>query len=91
MPTSRVPEFNIATHANMKAWFKTMAERGLLFHPDDSPHQIVRVRTGRRTFSRDECRKLEGILSGMFNRFGDRVYTAAYPVFMRVFRSISKH
>lgn len=82
MLNSRIPAFDATTSTGMRAWFKAMARRGLLFHPDDSPDQIVEIQTGRPVFSRDECLKLEGIMGTMFQRFGDQVHEAAYPVFM---------
>ncbi len=34
-------------------------------------------------FSSSECEDLEDILSGIFTHFGDKVYDAAYPTFMK--------
>ena len=90
MITSRVPRYEEATFTGMKAWFKVMAKRGLLFHPDDAPDQIISTRSGRRVFSRNECLKLDSILGKMFRHFGDKVYMAAYPVFMKEFRAMIK-
>ena len=90
MIDSRIPEFESPTFVGMRAWFKAMAKRGLLFHPADAPDQIISNITDRRLFSRDECLKLEPIISVMFNRFGDQVYEAAYPVFMAPFRTMRK-
>lgn len=90
MSNSRVPEFKISTFTCMKAWFRTMARRGLLFHPDDRPKQIISNQTGQPLFSMDESRKLDAILKGMFGRFGDRVYEAAYPIFTKEFKAMTK-
>jgi len=90
MIDSRVPQYEIQTFVGMRAWFKSMAKRRLLFHPDDPPTRIVSIKTGVRLFSRDECRLLTAILSKMFERFGDQVYEAAYPVFMKEFRAMTK-
>jgi hypothetical protein len=90
MISSRVPRYEEPTFKGMKKWFKMMAKRGLLFHPDDAPDQIISTRTGQRMFCRDECLKLESIIGKMFKRFGDKVYTAAYPVFMKEFRTLIK-
>ena len=90
MIVSRVPEYQTASFTGVKAWFKAMAKRGLLFHPDDAPDKIISTRTGQRTFNRDECLKLESIIGKMFRRFGDKVYTAAYSVFMKEFRAMIK-
>ena len=91
MDTSRIPELEGATFTATKAWFKAMAKRGLLYHPNDAADQIISNKSGRRLFSSDECLKLDAILGRMFERFGDEVYTAAYPVFMKEFRALIKH
>ena len=90
MDISRIPEYQTPTFAGMRAWFKAMAKRGLLFHPDDPPDTIVSIRSGKRFFTQDECLKLDPIMHRMFRRFGDRVYEAAYPVFMKEFRAMFK-
>ncbi len=90
MITSRVPEFETPTFDGMRAWFKAMAKRRLLFHPDDPPTRIVSIENGNRVFSRHECRLLRAILTEMFERFGDQVYEAAYPVVMKEFRAMIK-
>ena len=83
MHTSRIPDFCEKTQDGMLSWFAEMSIRDLLFHPDDSPSEIFVIATNERTFSGKECRKLESILGEMFNRFGDGVYDAAYPIFMK--------
>ena len=52
-------------------------------------HIIVSTTTGEKTFTDDECQKLEKILSEMFNLFDDDVYEAAYPVFMKHIDSLA--
>jgi hypothetical protein len=64
-------------------WFAEMSKCELLFHPDDSPDQIVIIKTGESLFSPEECNEVEGVLSRMFDQFGDKVHEAAYPIFMR--------
>lgn len=83
MEASRIPDLTSSNFDGMLLWFAEMSKRDLLFHPDDAPDQIVIIKTGEPTFSPDECRKLETVLSRMFNQFGDEVHTAAYPVFMK--------
>lgn len=82
MSTSRIPSFNDRTHAGMQAWFEAMADKGLLFHPDDSPQQIVELGSSRPMFSEQECHDLNEIMFTMFTLHGDDVHEAAYPVFM---------
>lgn len=83
MNTSRIPDFSGKCFDDMLIWFSEMSVRDLLFHPDDAPNTIISCTTGRKFFTSRECRKLENIISGMFSRFGDNVYEAAYPLFMK--------
>lgn len=83
MKTDRIPDLATNTQDGMLFWFAEMSKRDLLFHPDDSPKDIIYIATNKPMFSPLECEKLENILSGMFNRFGEEVYDAAYPVFMK--------
>jgi hypothetical protein len=55
----------------------------LIFHPDDAPESIVLIATNERSFTDDECQKLNSIIFKMFNKFNDDVYEAAYPFFMK--------
>ena len=83
MNTSRIPDFSDQSFDGMLIWFATMSERGLLFHPDDPADEIYGIATGEPTFSAVESCKSNEILETMFNQFGDSVYEAAYPVFMK--------
>ena len=83
MKTSRIPEFSDKTFDGMLLWFANMSDRGLLFHPDDAPETIVSIATGEVLFSPREARKLTDIIGEMFEGFGDEVYEAAYPIFMK--------
>lgn len=83
METSRIPDFANKSREGMSRWFSEMALRGLLFHPEDRPRDIISIETDERTFTRNECLKLDGIMAEMFERFGDGVCEAAYPVFMK--------
>jgi len=83
MDTSKVPDFSNKSVDGMSLWFATMSERGMLFHPDDPAEKIYDIATGKPTFSPTEFSKANAILETMFNRFGDQVYEAAYPIFMK--------
>jgi len=83
MNVSRIPEFSDKSFDGMLFWFATMSRRELLFHPDDPAEKIYDIATGEPTFSPAESRKANAILETMFNRFGDEVYEAAYPIFMK--------
>ncbi|MDN5864041.1 MAG: hypothetical protein L0I62_02335 [Gammaproteobacteria bacterium] len=82
MYPSRIPDYNSNTRAGMTAWFAEMANRNLLFHPEDRPAEIIDVETEKGMFTRQECTELDVIMAAMFSKFGDGVCDAAYPVFM---------
>lgn len=82
MKTSRIPEFANKSSEGMTRWFSEMALRGLLFHPEDRPRDIITIDTGKRAFTRGECARLDSIITEMFDQFGSEVCAAAYPVFM---------
>ncbi len=81
--TSRIPDFSDKSFDGMLTWFSEMSLRDLIFHPDDAPESIVSIITNERSFTDDECQKLNNIISEMFNKFNDDVYEAAYPFFMK--------
>ena len=83
MNTSRIPDFSDKSFDGMLIWFSEMSVQDLIFHPDDAPETIVSITTGENVFTVDECHKLDKILSEMFSKFGDEIYEAAYPSFMK--------
>jgi len=83
MNISRIPDYSDHSFNGMLVWFTTMSERGLLFHPDDPADEIYDMATGEPTFTAAESRQANKILEAMFGRFGDKVYEAAYPIFMK--------
>ncbi len=83
MTTSRIPAFNDKSFAGMQHWFAELSARGLIFHPDDPPSDIVTIRDDSPFFTPYESAELEEVLAAMFDAFGDDVYEAAYPVFMK--------
>ena len=86
MVTTRIPDFLGKDFNEMSYWFYEMSKRGLLFHPDDSPVEIVSIATNKQIFNSTECRKLERIIDDMFQAFGNQVYESAYPFFMERMR-----
>jgi len=82
MHASRIPDFTNKSREGMSRWFSEMSLRGLLFHPEDRPGDMIRIATGEKLFSPDECAKLDTIMAEMFDKFGDDVCELAYPVFM---------
>lgn len=83
MEMTRIPDLGNKSREGMSLWFSEMALRNLLFHPRERPRVTISIDTGEQTFTRDECIKLDRIMSEMFERFGDAVCEAAYPVFMK--------
>ena len=56
--------------------------RGLLFHPDDDPADIVVIQSGERMLRNRETEEARFVLDALFAVLGDGVYEAAYPVMM---------
>ncbi len=78
---TRVPEWADKSHAGMNSWFSIMADRGLLFHPDDPPDTIVSISDNIQVFTMEECNQINDILDDMFDHFGNDIYEAAIPVY----------
>lgn len=83
MNSSRIPDFVDNSFDGMLMWFSEMSVRDLLFHPDDAPETIISIGTREKFFTANECQKLESTLAVMFRQFGNLVYEAAYPSFMK--------
>lgn len=80
---SRIPAYESGNADGMQMWFAEMSVRGLLFHPEEDPGQIIRTGTWERTFTDAEADQLRGILGSMFAEHGDETINACYPIFMR--------
>ena len=80
---SRIPAYDSANADGMLMWFAEMSARGLLFHPEEDPAEIVRIGTGERTFTDIEADRVRCILGSMFTEHGDETISACYPIFMR--------
>ncbi len=78
---SRIPAWENYSFDGMLAWFSEMSVRGLLFHPDDDPSEVVSVADGTSIFSGTESSALRKIITKMFELNGDAVYEAGLPVF----------
>ena len=79
---SRIPELNVVSFDGALQWFAEMQCRGLLFHPDDDPADIIVIRSGERMFNDREIQETRLVLDTLFAALGDDVYEAAYPVMM---------
>ena len=83
MDESRIPGIHGNSFKAMHKWFGEMYEKGFLFHPDDPAESIIVIKTSLPMITEDESQTLTQIIDSMFTRFGDRVYEAAYPYFMK--------
>jgi hypothetical protein len=83
MNVSRIPAYDRSSPDGMLIWFAEMAQRNLLFHPEDSASTIFRVADGARLFTDDESELVDGVLAEMFAEHGDKVIDACYPIFMK--------
>lgn len=71
-----IPVVRSETLEGMEAWCREMADRGLLFHPDDPPDTIEHIETRARMFAERECRELECILDRFLDQHGNALYDA---------------
>lgn len=79
---SRIPKLNSPSFDGALVWFSEMQAKGLIFHPDDDPDEIVNICDWQKTFSESEVSELRFLINELFNALGDDVYEAAYPIFM---------
>lgn len=78
---SRIPKWTNHNFDGMLMWFSEMSVRGLLFHPDDDPSEIVSIANGSRLFSEAEAAELRSTVAEMFEINGNDVYEAGLPIF----------
>lgn len=78
----RIPELNVVSFDGALQWFAEMQCRGLLFHPDDDPADIIVIQSGERMFNDREIQETRSVLDTLFAALDDDVYEAAYPVMM---------
>ena len=72
MQTNRIPEFSNKSFDGMLMWFSEMQVRGLLFHPDDDPADIIRISDSTATFFAPEVKTARTILGEMFELHGEK-------------------
>ena len=87
MNQARIPKLTTATAAGAKSWFTRMHSRGLMFHPDDDPAEIIQISDGTRTFSNAECVQVSGCLDQLFAALGNAVYDIAFDVASTTFHT----
>lgn len=77
----RIPPCPInPTEEQMREWFEEMHERGLSFHPDDDPDEVVSGTQNKFLFYDNECEALRRIMRDLFRLHGDRVHQVANEV-----------
>jgi hypothetical protein len=79
---SRIPKLQSLDFDGALLWFAELQAKGLLFHPDEDPEDIIRIRTSEKVFTGSEANELRIVMKTAFDVLGDRVYDACYPVFM---------
>lgn len=82
-PASRIPALREASFDGALTWFAELHSNGLLFHPDDDPAEVYRVRDWHPLFSEVETEEARFILGKLFSLIGERVYEAAYPIYIK--------
>lgn len=80
---SRIPKLRSTNFDGALVWFSEMQTKGLIFHPDDDPAEIVNICGLQKTFSDSEVSELRFVMNALFNSLGDTVYEAVYPIFMK--------
>lgn len=83
---SRIPKLSSTNFDGALVWFSEMQTKGLIFHPDDDPAEIMNICDWQKTFSEPEISELRFVMDELFNSLGDTVYEAAYPIFMKAMR-----
>lgn len=83
MNVSRIPAYDRKNPDGMLIWFSEMSRRQLLFHPEESPSDILNPASGTPLFTDAECMDIGRIVNDMFSEFGDGVIETCYPIFMK--------
>ena len=68
------------TEQQMREWFRGMHVRGLSFHPDDRPEEVVSGTQNKFLFHDNECEALRLIMRDLFRLHGYRMHEVANEV-----------
>jgi hypothetical protein len=82
---SRIPKLNSSSFDGALMWFAEMQTKGLMFHPDDDPAEMLRISDWQRMFSDPEVSEVRFVMNELFTNLGDEVYAAAYPIVMNAY------
>lgn len=83
--SSRIPAYDPESPTGMRDWFTAMADLGLLFHPEDPPHEVINLASGApiRIFTAAEATQAAAAIAAMTEQHGhEAMLSACYPVFM---------
>lgn len=80
---SRIPQLDAVSFDAALLWFAEMQQRGLLFHPDDDPADIIVIDNGEKMFSDQEADEARSAIDRLFVILGEDIYEAAYPIMMK--------
>ncbi|NJM12229.1 MAG: hypothetical protein HC889_10390 [Synechococcaceae cyanobacterium SM1_2_3] len=80
---TRIPQLSEYSFDAALLWFAEMQQRGLLFHPDDDPADIIVIASGEKMLSDQEADEARAVIDQLFAALGENVYEAAYPVMMK--------
>lgn len=79
---NRIPQISDLSFNKMFDRFVKLDSLDILFHPDDAPEITIDLKSGQPSFNPTEVSALNAVLEPMFALHGDKVYDAAYPVFI---------
>lgn len=81
---SRIPPYDPRTPSGMRAWFEEMDRKGLLFHPEDAPSEVLAGGTWVPLFTPGEAAQAARVIARMTADHGhEAMIEACYPVAMR--------
>ncbi|MFZ4535009.1 hypothetical protein [Propionivibrio sp.] len=81
---SRIPKLQEVSFDGALLWFSELQTKGLLFHPEDDPGEIISIADGNVVFSSSEAVELRFLLEELDSGLGHEIFVeAAYPFFMR--------
>lgn len=90
MHDSRIPPLTGTSKAAALNWLTALHEKGLLFHLDDMPQDLVRISDGSRTFTDGEAAEVTDIVGALFKKRGDELYELAFEVLSRTFHTCAE-
>lgn len=79
-PIGRIPGLDNGGLEGLQQWLEALAGRGLLFHLDDDPAQVIESHTLRRIFTDEEVDWLRYMVPILFEAHGDEVHRLALKV-----------